>query len=250
MMSAGAAERESPSESVPPWAWLPPDRQDVAGMSVAALARACQQETSRFLAGQPSCPWYGYELFRRAVCLGDDAAWHALVRQYRGTVRVWAKRSSALAAAGGEADDWVDLAFARFWGAVRPERFPQFPDLASLLRYLQLCLHSLLADAARARATAARPLDAGGAAGPELPDVGSAVVAALAARELWEIVMGEVEDETERLLVRLSFVENLKPRQVQARYPDRFPCVGDVYRIKRNLLDRLRRCPRLARFAA
>jgi hypothetical protein len=76
------------------------------------------------------------------------------------------------------------------------------------------------------------------------------VVAELAARELWAIVVDEVADETERLLVRLSFVEHLKPRQVQARYPDRFAGVGDVYRIKRNLLDRLRRCPRLARFAA
>ncbi|CAA9541297.1 MAG: hypothetical protein AVDCRST_MAG88-32, partial [uncultured Thermomicrobiales bacterium] len=49
---------------------------------------------------------------------------------------------------------------------------------------------------------------------------------------------------------RLCLALELKPSEVHARYPDRFASVADVYRIKRNLLDRLRRSPEIRRFLA
>jgi hypothetical protein len=227
-----------------------PATADVRDLTVAELLQACQREETRFLAREPSDAGYGYELFRRAICLGDGAAWAGVVAQFRSVLRVWVRRHPALGAAGGAADDWVDQAFSRLWLAVQPARFDQFPDLASLLRYLKLCVHSLLADAARDRRQAARSLDSVVEGGPELPDVALTVTSRITGSELWDVVLNEVEDETERLLLYLSFAQQLKPRQVQARYPERFACVDDVYRMKRNLLDRLRRSPRMARFVA
>ena len=51
--------------------------------------------------------------------------------------------------------------------------------------------------------------------------------------------------EQERLLVCLMYVHGLKPSEVCAGYARLFPSVEDVYRVKRNLLERLRRNRRL-----
>jgi hypothetical protein len=243
-------QRLLPSEILAPWTHSETATTDLRDLSITELALACQREETRFLLREPSDPRFGYELFRRAICLSDAAAWHALIEQYRAVLRVWVKRHPALGAAGGDADDWVYQAFSRFWLAVRPERFDQFSDLASLLRYLKLCVHSLLVDAARAYTMGPQPLDPLAEDGAELPDVALTVATQMTGDELWRVVLDEVQDEAERLLVRLSFVQGLRPRDVQARHPERFPSVADAYRVKRNLLDRLRRSPRMARFAA
>ena len=58
----------------------------------------------------------------------------------------------------------------------------------------------------------------------------------------------ELLDQAERLVARLCLVLDLKPREVYERHPDRFADVADVYRVKRNLLERLRRSPAIRRF--
>jgi hypothetical protein len=53
--------------------------------------------------------------------------------------------------------------------------------------------------------------------------------------------MAALPDEAARLVVYLSLVRDLKPRAIQACHPGRFASVADVYRVKRNALDCLRR---------
>jgi hypothetical protein len=62
---------------------------------------------------------------------------------------------------------------------------------------------------------------------------------------LWQVVNEHLHDECERVLVHLRFELGLKSAEVQAHRPDLFPCIGDVYRVTRNVLDRLRRSPAL-----
>ena len=54
-----------------------------------------------------------------------------------------------------------------------------------------------------------------------------------------------LDDEAERLVVYLSFVLDLKPAAIHGRHPGRFGSMADVYRVKRNALDRLRRSPEI-----
>jgi hypothetical protein len=67
------------------------------------------------------------------------------------------------------------------------------------------------------------------------------IVGRLSAGELWQTIAAELQDEPERLVAYLSLVRGLKPAQVQSLHPEYFPGVADVYRIKRNVLERLRR---------
>jgi hypothetical protein len=222
---------------------------DPGALPLDELARRCREETDRFLRGEPTHEAFCHELLRRAICQGDQAAWAAVVAQYRGLVLAQIRRHPAYATAAEEDDYWVNRTFERFWGAVGPERFRAFPGLPALLQYLKLCAASVLVDDARRRAAAAAESLEGHAACLAASTPGEeAILGELAGRELWRAIEAELRDEPERLVARLCLVLGLKPREVYACHPDRFADVADVYRVKRNLIDRLSRSPAIRRF--
>jgi hypothetical protein len=64
-------------------------------------------------------------------------------------------------------------------------------------------------------------------------------------QKFWGIVLGRLHDEKERLVIDESFVLGLKPREIYDKYPQKFTDVDEVYKIKQNILARLRRDPEL-----
>ena len=220
-------------------------------MSLVDLAGMCQQETTSFQRGQGSRDEFCWELFRRAICLRDHGAWERIVGQYRGMVLAWIRQHAASSGARQDDDYWLNRALERFWGAVGPDRFDRFPDLPSLLKYLKACVHSVLLDDVRARsAIQLQPLEDASVRRVTAADFETQAVGQLVGQELWNTVVDELPDESERLVVYCSFVLDLKPSAIYARYPERYATVADVYRIKRNVLERLRRSPRILQFAA
>ena len=193
-------------------------------------------------------------MFRRALCEHDQSAWARIVDQYRGMVLSWVRRHPAARVVEEEDDHWVDLAFTRLFQAIKPERFDQFPDAGRLLKYLQMCVNSVLQDAMREHAQ--RPptvsIDVGdddpeGALAPQLKSK-SVVDHALNAKELWTAVERVLPDEGERRLAYLTLVLEYKPREIQALYPDRFPTVQGLYPLIRQVVERLQRHPDIRSF--
>jgi DNA-directed RNA polymerase specialized sigma24 family protein len=225
------------------------DRSGTPAVSLAKLITACRDETSRFQRGEVNPGLACFEIFRRAICQRDQAAWSFLVEQYRGVLLSAVRRHPAFALAREDEAYWVNRTFERFWGAVKAERFDQFRGLPALIAYLKMCVHSVLCDALRAQR--AEPA----ASGAELLEdarhattIEEPVLGRLARRELWMAVLRELPDESEQRVAYLSFVLEMKPGDVFAREPQRFESVNDVYRIKRNVLDRLRNSPRIQAF--
>lgn len=231
---------------------------ELTRISVAQLAGGCRGETARHQPGERAVEGYCFELFRRAICQRDHAAWAAVVSQYRGMVLAWVRRRAQAFSLREEDDYWVNRTFERFWIAVGPERFGQFGSQAALMKYLQMCAYSVLADERRARpAVPDEPL-------PEEPKkggdgrlagaadlTGNAEVAAMghvAAGELWVAITRECATEAERLTMYLSMALDLKAQEIRDRHPEHFPSTEDVYRIKRNVLERLRRSPEIRKF--
>jgi hypothetical protein len=204
-------------------------------------AQARAQEAS-FVHGETSDGAAGLELFRRAIAECDEDAWAAVITVYRGLLVAQAQRQMLRRLVDEDDGFCADRAFQRFWRATRTGRMEGFSDLASILKYLKLCLGSVLLDAARVRRRQAyvsideMPPDA-----PVIDDPSAAIVGQIAGRELWQAVERELRDESERIVAQLSFVAGLSPREIRARHPDRFAEVDEVYRLKRNVIDRLRR---------
>ena len=154
-----------------------------------------------------------YDLFRRAVVERDTEAWMMIAERYRSLLVTWAARCRA-----------------------------------TLLGYLRACVTATAIDAARAQMAyerLGRPAVQDSVATPEqiaLERIGQA--------ELWRLIHGLVNSETERIVVVERFVLDLPPRAIQARHPDLFADVRAVYAAIRNLCERLRRNPELRQYYA
>src|SRR3954468_20434187 len=101
----------------------------VGELPVLELARRCHEETLRFLRGDERDDAFCFEIFQRAVVRRDDQAWQAIVAQYRGIVLAYVGQHAAAALLRESDEFWINRAFQRFWAAVGPDRFGQFPDL-------------------------------------------------------------------------------------------------------------------------
>ncbi|MBX5455828.1 MAG: sigma-70 family RNA polymerase sigma factor [Thermogemmatispora sp.] len=237
-VASGAAARPETDERLLP----------LAQWSVPALARACAEETSRFLKQNRADERYCLELFRRALMLRDEEAWACLYQQYAPLVLSWIHQHPAatplLEHDGGQSV--VNLVFAKFAQALTPGRVQQFDSLAALLKYLKMCVHSVVTDEGRVQQLQQleQTLEALEHE-PAVADPAEEVVAQLSAQDLWQAILEELHSEEERMLIYLAYVQGLKPSEICLRFQHLFPSVNDVYRLKRNMLDRLRRNRRL-----
>jgi DNA-directed RNA polymerase specialized sigma24 family protein len=185
------------------------------------------------------------ELFRRAIFQTDQRGWQWLHERYHRLLMHWLLQHPQLEVALQEApaESYPNEAFSRFWHATRhSERMQdQFPSEPELLRFLKLCLNSAVLDAARK--VAARRLmgweedqqHEPPVPEPEPPDP-----------DFWRAVQRALPTERERLLIYLRYVEGLPPRHLVEFFPSQFPVVTLVFRLERNILDRLSRHPLLA----
>ena len=220
---------------------------DVRLATLPELARLCQQETAQYLRREVSRDEYCLELLRRAIVERDQVAWDAIVRQYRVMVLSWLRKGYGSAMRAEDDDHWVNRTFERFWLAVGAERFASFPTLASLLQYLKQCAITALLDDAR-QVSRHRIDERIAEWTATTPDPEPSTIDALAQRDLWQLIFAEAQDDAERAVAHGSFVLGLKPGEIHDRHPQHFASTAEVYRVKRNLIDRLRRNPAIRDF--
>jgi hypothetical protein len=208
-------------------------------LTIAELTQRCSEETARYIRREAYAERFCLELFRRAILQRDDAAWAAVYDQYSTIVRRWIR------AGADDGEEGVTIAFERFWRAVDAAKFARFSSLSGVLQYLKMCAVTAQLDRARvARASAVEDsLDEDAHDLPSRENVEDAVVDAVDASRFWQTVQHALSDERERLVVYLSYVIGLSPRAICASHGQQFPEVADVYRLKRVVLDRLRRAP-------
>jgi DNA-directed RNA polymerase specialized sigma24 family protein len=217
---------------------------DLQMLTLASVAHRCTQETSLFFQRQGHDPRYCFELFRRAIVDQNQHAWRLVHAQYRALVSGWVERHSAFPDTGEEVQYFVNRAFEKMWRAMPPAKFSRFGDLRSLLRYLQMCVYSAIVDHVRKAELSTVQLDDAVSVADDAtpgPLDGDQVDAELHRQEFWQMIGARLQNEQERKVVYGSFVLGLKPRELHARHRKTFSHVKDVYRVKQNLLARLRR---------
>lgn len=213
-------------------------------LTLAGLAHRCARETDRFFQSESYDPRYCFELFRRAILHRNQRAWELIYEQYRPLVAGWVERHSAFHASDEEAQYFVNRAFEKMWSAVTPEKFDRFPDLKSLLRYLQMCVHSTVVDKVRSPEPPQADVEEHDPATSGIlqgPGTEKQALSRAQREDFWDRIYDRLNDEKEHLVIHASYILDLKPREIQAEYQTIFEDVTEIYRIKQNVMARFRR---------
>lgn len=228
----------------------PPKTTETLGLN--ELRRLCAQETNNFQNRQQHDPQYCFEIFRRAVTQRDQQAWDAIYAQYHQQVLRWIRRNPMLPMLEEEEQYFVNRTFERMWGVLTPKKWAKFPDLKSVLRYLQMCANSVMVDYSRQKEqttvqAAVDEAEAERMSGGD-PPVESQVMTEEQRQGLWALVQAELKDEREVKVIYAKFVLGLKPAQIANHFSKLFADVNEVYRASENAMSRLRRSAALADF--
>ena len=225
-----ALERSFPVPLVPESA--------VSTICMTALAQYCIREINNYRRGAPYDDQYCVEMLYRATAQRDQYAWEWFQQYFSQVVRGWLRRHPRIEIASrfDSEENYVAQTFERFWKATVHNQTLQFKTLAAALKYLQASLNGVILDTLRRYS---RPKEA---PLPESGDPGEPQVEdQVDCGEFWGLIQTMLPNVRERRLAYLLFHCGLKPRQILLYCPDEFSCVQEIYRLRRNILERLLR---------
>lgn len=235
---AGSVEILSTLQSITPERAPAALESALSVMSTSVLAEYCVEEMSNFRRGITHNECYCLELFRRATLQGDQQAWEYLQRVFSETIRGWLHRhpSRDVVYRLDSAENYVAQTFERFWQATTQNQKLEFKTVAAALQYLRVSLNSAILDTLRVNARRRE------VALPESDFPGEPIVEdSTDGSELWEMLKEMLHDGREQRLAYLLYHCGLKPREIVHYCPREFSDVREIYRLRRNIIERLRR---------
>jgi DNA-directed RNA polymerase specialized sigma24 family protein len=209
-------------------------------MSLTELSDRCSGEVSRYMHEESHNDDYCLEIFRRAMLQKDVHAWELLMQRFHGLLVGWVRRhpSREIAYRLDSEENYVAFAFERFWRVTVRNNALEFNTLASALAFLRACLNSAIIDTLRGYS---RPNEV------PLPEPGFSEEPAVddsangESPEIWQVIKSFLPNERERRVAYLLYHCGLKPREIVQFCPQEFDDVREIYRLIRNIRDRLER---------
>jgi hypothetical protein len=206
-------------------------------MSLEYLAERSMQEMNKYRRREVSDDAYCLEILRRAIVQRDNVAWIVLQRHFSDNIRQWLNGHAyrALALHYETEQTYIDDTFRRFWQAVSDQALA-FATIAGALSYLRLCLHCAIMDTLRAfaRVNIERLPDFGHPDEPQVED-------SYHEDDLWDAIRSVLSGNREQRVAYLHFHCNLKPREIIRFCPGEFKNEEEIYRLKRNIMERILR---------
>ncbi len=215
-----------------------------AHLTVNQLAQRCQGDQKARVPNSESC----IRLFQLALVEQDEIAWTTICAEFGSMVYAWVCTYSSFQQTNEEVAYFVNEAFARLWQFGSPlAQQGQFTYLGDYLQYLKRCVWSAIEDYQRKlqkdalwrRIYPADPL-LEKLAQPQSDEKARATEEL--ARLVWELTQ---IDPREKIVAEETWFYDLPPRAIQKRHPERFASVNEVNQIKRNILRRLQRHPKV-----
>jgi hypothetical protein len=207
-------------------------------MSLAELAERCGVEMGKYSRKETCDDQYCLEIFRRAMLENNERAWEILHQRFNGILLNWVRCHPNREAAYrcDSENSYVDRAFQRLWMRTKRNAALEFSTLAGALRFLRMCLNSDIVDTLRAQL---RPQEMPWPE-PGFPEE-PAVEYTDESKERWEAIKSFLPNPREQRLAYLLYYCNLKPRQIVQLCPNEFSNACEIFRLTRNIVERLRR---------
>jgi hypothetical protein len=207
-------------------------------MGLSELADRCKSEMNNYSRREAHDDQYCLEIFRRAMLQGDSSAWELLHQHFKSTLVRWLRSHPNRQAASwlDSEENYIVQAFERFWSSSVHNQQLEFSTLPAALRYLHASLNGAILDTLRNYLRAKEePMPEPGFPGEPVTEDSDD------GRNLWQIIQRMLPDKHEQRLAFLLFHCGLKPREIVQHFPQEFNDVQEIYRLHRQIIDRLQR---------
>jgi RNA polymerase sigma factor (sigma-70 family) len=221
--------------------------QELQQLDLNEIIRGCQTESRQKRSEEIG---YCFELFRRALETSDQGAWTAIRNQYHALLLSWIHTASH-GLPQSDVEDLVQESFIAFWRALARRTIQvgkRFPHVGALLSYLRQCTGSAVISYQRHQQRTERleeelvAIQSNQGSSPLWEkDALEDVYRTELLRKIQNWVETSVTDPQEKLVLHLTFDQGLKPVEIVALHPDRFPETKVVYRVQERVLKRARR---------
>jgi hypothetical protein len=177
------------------------------------------------------------EVVRRAIVEQTDEGWSMLEQCFNETIRTWVHSHprSELALQRDTEENYIAQTFSRFRYATRSQK-GEFATLTAVLSYLHATVSGAIIDTLRFLSHSYEDPFPESAMANKLT-VGEAIEI----ENLWKGLQKLLYDERERRVFYLLYSCGLKPRKIVTRWPQEFPDVKEIYRLHKNVVERLTR---------
>jgi len=205
----------------------------------AILASLCTDELKQRRCNETTHDLYCVELLHRAIIEQMDQAWSLLQQCFSETVRSWihSHPNRDVALLYDSEENLIAQTFSRFWFAMH-EQHVEFTKLAAALCYLPATLNGIMIDIMRSHLRMQlREIslpESGCSTEPTAEECGDG-------QNLWKCIEPLLVGERERRIAYLLYFCGLKPREIVFHCPQEFDDVKEIYRLNRNIIERLRR---------
>jgi len=212
-----------------------------AQMSLSALADRCMREIEKYRRNEPYNEQYCLEIFHRAMVKHQSDAWELLQQRFTPTVRAWMRNHPQrdFACRHQPEEDYVAETFVRVWQASMRNTL-EFDSMAAALRYLKLSLQAAVIDTLRAYSKPKEvPLPVPGSDTYHIEE--PAIEDNYETGDMWKIIQSLLPNEREQRLAYLLYFNGLKAREIIRYVPEEFNDINEIYRLTRNIVERLTR---------
>jgi len=215
-----------------------PSNPPCSELNLPELAAQCIRELGNYRRGEACTDTYGLELLRRAIIQSDQEAWAWVQHCFGGMVRGWLRRhpQRELACRLESDENYVAQTFERFWQATAFNQRVKFSTLAAALQYLRASLNGVILDDLRVYVRP-REISLPGPGEPGEPLVEDDTENG----EVWESLQLLLANPREQRVAYFLFYCGLKPREIIRFCPQEFSDIQEIYRLRRNLMERLLR---------
>lgn len=208
-------------------------------LSITELADKCREELDRFKkTGEATEPSFCYELFRRALEYDEQEAYKEIFEIFSPRIKWQMRNHRFFYEIDADSELLTVVAFGNFFVAIRKRGIDKFAYLGAFLNYLKLCASSAIMQERR-REIKNRSLIPLGPDAVDPPDHNSQTnETRIEFESIWKQIV-EVFSEKDLLLIRLFYIEDLKPADIADLHASEWATskkVSDnLYRIRKTL---------------
>jgi hypothetical protein len=214
-------------------------QNEIRNLTNEKLSIHCREQSGLFRMGeQDNDSRFCLELIRRAVFRVAHAD-HYFYDVYQ----PWLQKKIGSMIQGNEdlIADMTQEALLRFFQYVTPQNWSGFEGLPQLLAYLNKCGETSVFAYWRLQNKETLLADFVSVGDNTVRSIEGTISRDTLENQLWLCVKRNCNDNIDYLLAQQLWLYGVKPRELVKRHSDQFTSVTEVYKRKRNLIDRLKR---------